>query len=634
MQSVEVTLDDIPTFQRGGTIVTRRERPRRSTLSQHGDPYSLYIALDQNGESSGTLYLDDGHTYSYRRNEKFLWQDFHFSNATLYAQVKGAYQTEDRIERIVLLGPEELLNRWKAAIARSEGNAVDFQAEIESSTVRPTSARSRGHAVLIRTQCLRVGKSWSLTLQRQSPDATLPQCKEKRRPWQMTAAVLSADRCEEPGTSECPNARVQCSNVGYFSTEISISMAEDGICDCCDGSDEEPHKCPNTCASLASQRKEELQNKLHTLSRGLEIRRIYASSKAVDQEQKRREAEGLMKDIEIQKEEVGRLEQQKREAEAEEERERKMFERKRAYEEQQEDDEFVDAPAEPDEENPLKGSDAADLDEYEVSDYDDEPVASQNDYGNSDDELIEGSDVSDNEVETDAFDESEAEYEYVHDDDYDVLEEDLASTLTPEEQEEFAKRYTKPAEWDDDEDGEWHPPNATAEADEAREAERNAKNKLSELEKQKTDAEQIAQRDYGADSALAHLDGVCLEFKSEEYTYKVCPYGDAHQSNIRLGTFEALENGEKQMRFTNGQPCGGGPKRQLTLKFECGETDELLSMEEPEMCSYFAVARTPAGCFQAEYERTEAELDALTQAENQSAGVSKASSMGSTADEL
>ena len=27
------------------------------------------------------------------------------------------------------------------------------------------------------------------------------------------------------------------------------SMVDDGICDCCDGSDEARHRCPNPCAS-------------------------------------------------------------------------------------------------------------------------------------------------------------------------------------------------------------------------------------------------------------------------------------------------------------------------------------------------------------------------------------------------
>ena len=36
-----VTMDDTPAFVRGGYIIARRDRPRRSTAAMHGDPYTL-----------------------------------------------------------------------------------------------------------------------------------------------------------------------------------------------------------------------------------------------------------------------------------------------------------------------------------------------------------------------------------------------------------------------------------------------------------------------------------------------------------------------------------------------------------------------------------------------------------------
>lgn len=39
-----------------------------------------------------------------------------------------------------------------------------------------------------------------------------------------------------------------CKNEGYFPKTIKFWMVSDGICDCCDGSDEDPVKCPNVCA--------------------------------------------------------------------------------------------------------------------------------------------------------------------------------------------------------------------------------------------------------------------------------------------------------------------------------------------------------------------------------------------------
>merc|ERR1712034_269780 len=52
--------EKIPVFQRGGTIIPKRERVRRSAALMHGDPITLVVAPDKEGKASGTLYLDDG----------------------------------------------------------------------------------------------------------------------------------------------------------------------------------------------------------------------------------------------------------------------------------------------------------------------------------------------------------------------------------------------------------------------------------------------------------------------------------------------------------------------------------------------------------------------------------------------
>ena len=55
----------IPVYQVGGTIVPRQMRPRRSSDLMAHDPYTLIVALDNNGRAVGKLFLDDGITYNY-----------------------------------------------------------------------------------------------------------------------------------------------------------------------------------------------------------------------------------------------------------------------------------------------------------------------------------------------------------------------------------------------------------------------------------------------------------------------------------------------------------------------------------------------------------------------------------------
>ncbi|RNF03790.1 protein kinase C substrate protein [Trypanosoma conorhini] len=78
------------------------------------------------------------------------------------------------------------------------------------------------------------------------------------------------DGSDEPGTSACtnPGMRVKfpakwnfrCKNLGFKPKEVPHNRINDGICDCCDGSDEYSGiaVCPNVCAE-AQEREEKLR---------------------------------------------------------------------------------------------------------------------------------------------------------------------------------------------------------------------------------------------------------------------------------------------------------------------------------------------------------------------------------------
>ncbi|XP_068834199.1 neutral alpha-glucosidase AB isoform X2 [Capricornis sumatraensis] len=102
-----VTLSSIPVFQRGGTIVPRWMRVRRSSDCMKDDPITLFVALSLQGTAQGELFLDDGHTFNYQTRHEFLLRRFSFSGNTLVsssADPKGHFETPIWIERVVIIG--------------------------------------------------------------------------------------------------------------------------------------------------------------------------------------------------------------------------------------------------------------------------------------------------------------------------------------------------------------------------------------------------------------------------------------------------------------------------------------------------------------------------------------------------
>src|SRR5439155_3670 len=65
--TVNTPLDRIPVFQRGGSIIPKKERSRRSSALMVNDPYTLVVALDGSGAANGLLYIDDGRSFDYKK---------------------------------------------------------------------------------------------------------------------------------------------------------------------------------------------------------------------------------------------------------------------------------------------------------------------------------------------------------------------------------------------------------------------------------------------------------------------------------------------------------------------------------------------------------------------------------------
>jgi len=103
--SIKASYDKIPVFQRGGTIIPRKHRIRRSSVLMHNDPITLHVALDKNGEAEGTLYIDDGQSFEYREG-KFIYIQFKYANGNLEAKMINppGIETKVWLEKVMILG--------------------------------------------------------------------------------------------------------------------------------------------------------------------------------------------------------------------------------------------------------------------------------------------------------------------------------------------------------------------------------------------------------------------------------------------------------------------------------------------------------------------------------------------------
>ncbi|KFU83540.1 Neutral alpha-glucosidase C, partial [Chaetura pelagica] len=104
---IPVTLENIPVFQRGGTVIPLKTTAGKSTEWMIDTSYELHVALDTQACAIGELYLDDGHSFQYLHKKQFLYRKFFFHKNILSSSCRdenGQYHTTCVVERVVVLG--------------------------------------------------------------------------------------------------------------------------------------------------------------------------------------------------------------------------------------------------------------------------------------------------------------------------------------------------------------------------------------------------------------------------------------------------------------------------------------------------------------------------------------------------
>jgi len=155
--SVEVPIEKIPVYQRGGSIIARKLRLRRSSNTMTNDPYTLYIALDHSNTASGTLYMDDEHTFDHEVNGEYGLATFsvHLQSYIRNEVITGnAPWMEDvdrkrshMIERIIVMGVEKCPCAFKR-------NGVDLEYSFDNES----------HVLVIRKPDVSALMNWEIDI--------------------------------------------------------------------------------------------------------------------------------------------------------------------------------------------------------------------------------------------------------------------------------------------------------------------------------------------------------------------------------------------------------------------------------------------------------------------------------------
>jgi len=136
-----------------------------------------------------------------------------------------------------------------------------------------------------------------------------------------------------------------------------------------------------------------------------------------------------------------------------------------------------------------------------------------------------------------------------------------------------------------------------------------AKAELDKFEKEVSELEEEIKLEplFGDDQQFYLLFQSCWTTKKDETEYEICPFKSVTQrtesDSFDLGTFKKFEkvsspHGAYKMKFKDGQQCWNGPKRASTVFFDCGLEDKIIAADEPSMCEYEFVLKTPSACDQ------------------------------------
>lgn len=166
--TIPAPLEKIPLLMRGGHIIPRKDRPRRSSSLMKWDPYTLLIVLDENGQAEGSLYVDDGETFDFQKGA-YIHRFFRFSDSKLTSENLGidGPKTREyfkamstvRVDKVIIVGaPSEWKTKTQVQLL---GDGVNG-ASTAPLQFHPSKTGRTGAYAVIKNPGLSIGKTWTV----------------------------------------------------------------------------------------------------------------------------------------------------------------------------------------------------------------------------------------------------------------------------------------------------------------------------------------------------------------------------------------------------------------------------------------------------------------------------------------
>ncbi|KAH0792358.1 glycosyl hydrolase [Histomonas meleagridis] len=117
-----------PVFIWGGHIFGLKSAVRKNTFEMMNDPFEVIVALDVNYEAIGEIYVDDGHTFNFEKNNEFVLLKMEFERNSLKFEVDEKCNRNSeffrnfvtKIEKVKIVGIDNMPKNIKCSKEETE----------------------------------------------------------------------------------------------------------------------------------------------------------------------------------------------------------------------------------------------------------------------------------------------------------------------------------------------------------------------------------------------------------------------------------------------------------------------------------------------------------------------------------